>query len=94
MAVTRRPLPIAQMEQLQRRVIVTAAGAHTEAGLNPVQDQRWPVVEHHRTHAMQQWHQLGRPGRDRLGITALGRELGQYVRLDDPDGPYAWPLTR
>lgn len=53
-----------------------------------------PVVEHHRTHAMQQWHQLGRPGRDRLGITALGRELGQYVRLDDPDGPYAWPLTR
>ncbi len=43
---------------------------------------------------MQQWHQLGRPGRDRLGITALGRELGQYVRLDDPDGPYAWPLTR
>ena len=45
MAVTRRPLPIAQMEQLQRRVSVTAAGAHTEAGLNPVQDQRWPVVQ-------------------------------------------------
>ena len=85
----------------QQQVIVTAAGAHTKTGLNPVQDQQWPVVQSGPCrlwdtieHAMQQWHQLDRPRRNRLGITALDKELGQYVWLDDPDSPYAGPRTR
>ncbi|GAA2089462.1 methyltransferase domain-containing protein [Streptomyces albiaxialis] len=36
------------------------------------------------------WHREGRPGRERYGVTvADGR---QWAWLDDPYGPYAWPL--
>ncbi|MFI6205132.1 methyltransferase domain-containing protein [Streptomyces sp. NPDC051041] len=36
------------------------------------------------------WEREGRPGRERYGITVSdGRE---WAWLDDPEGPYAWPL--
>ncbi|MEU8526973.1 MULTISPECIES: methyltransferase domain-containing protein [Streptomyces] len=36
------------------------------------------------------WQRERRPGRDRFGVTvADGR---QWAWLDDPEGPYAWPL--
>ena len=48
----------------------------------------WDTIEH----ATRLWEALGRPGRDRFGITALDRVDRQFVWLDDPDGPYSWPL--
>ncbi|MFJ2895903.1 methyltransferase domain-containing protein [Streptomyces sp. NPDC087218] len=40
--------------------------------------------------ALSLWERERRPGRERFGITvAHGR---QWAWLDDPEGPYAWPL--
>ncbi|MGW2176512.1 methyltransferase domain-containing protein [Streptomyces sp. NPDC001732] len=40
--------------------------------------------------ALSLWEREKRPGRERFGITvAHGR---QWAWLDDPEGPYAWPL--
>ncbi|GAA2250220.1 methyltransferase domain-containing protein [Streptomyces indiaensis] len=36
------------------------------------------------------WEQEGRPQRERYGIT-VGEEA-EWAWLDDPEGPYAWPL--
>jgi protein-L-isoaspartate(D-aspartate) O-methyltransferase len=36
------------------------------------------------------WEREGRPRRDRYGITVTGD--GEWAWLDDPEGPYAWPL--
>ncbi|MFB9466172.1 methyltransferase domain-containing protein [Streptomyces cinereospinus] len=36
------------------------------------------------------WECEGRPGRERYGITVGGGR--QWAWLDDPEGPYAWPL--
>ncbi|AIR98441.1 methyltransferase domain-containing protein [Streptomyces glaucescens] len=36
------------------------------------------------------WEREGRPGRERYGITVTGH--GEWAWLDDPEGPYAWPL--
>ncbi|MFD7456275.1 MULTISPECIES: methyltransferase domain-containing protein [unclassified Streptomyces] len=36
------------------------------------------------------WEREGRPGRERYGVTVTGD--GQWAWLDDPEGPYAWPL--
>jgi methyltransferase of ATP-grasp peptide maturase system len=46
----------------------------------------WDVVET----AHEQWQALGRPPRDRFGIT-VGPD-GQALWLDDPAGPHRWPL--
>lgn len=48
----------------------------------------WDTIEH----AARLWNTLDHPGRDRFGITALDRADRQYVWLDDPDGPYSWPM--
>lgn len=48
----------------------------------------WDTVEA----ARRNWERLGRPSRTRLGISALDDTHRQYVWLDDPDGPYAWPM--
>ncbi|MBC9724501.1 methyltransferase domain-containing protein [Streptomyces sp. TRM68367] len=37
------------------------------------------------------WEREDMPQRDRYGITV--GESGQWAWLDDPEGPYAWPLT-
>lgn len=36
------------------------------------------------------WEREGRPGRERYGITVSGDH--EWAWLDDPEGPYAWPL--
>ncbi|MCX5201177.1 methyltransferase domain-containing protein [Streptomyces sp. NBC_00237] len=40
--------------------------------------------------ALALWHLEGRPRRERFGVTVTSS--GQWAWLDDPDGPYAWPL--
>ncbi|SDK98558.1 methyltransferase domain-containing protein [Streptomyces indicus] len=37
------------------------------------------------------WRREGRPARERFGVTVAGDEV--WAWLDDPDGPYAWPLV-
>lgn len=36
------------------------------------------------------WDETGRPGRERYGVTVWGGR--QWAWLDDPYGPYVWPL--
>ncbi|MEV0240901.1 methyltransferase domain-containing protein [Streptomyces sp. NPDC050674] len=36
------------------------------------------------------WEQEGRPQRERYGVTVRGER--EWAWLDDPEGPYAWPL--
>ncbi|MER5767088.1 methyltransferase domain-containing protein [Streptomyces sp. NPDC001985] len=38
------------------------------------------------------WERERRPARERFGVTVSGGR--QWAWLDDPDGPYAWPLGR
>jgi hypothetical protein len=80
-------------------VTVTAGGAHTEAGLTASAIRRWPTSQRgpHRLwdtveHALRRWERLGKPSRDRFGVTALNDAVRQYVWLDDPDGPDCWPM--
>ncbi|MFH9014037.1 methyltransferase domain-containing protein [Streptomyces sp. NPDC017943] len=40
--------------------------------------------------ALSLWEQEGRPQRERYGITVSGER--EWAWLDDPEGPYAWPL--
>ncbi|WP_335936277.1 methyltransferase domain-containing protein [Streptomyces sp. PTD5-9] len=40
--------------------------------------------------ALSLWRREGRPERERFGITV--RDGRQWAWLDDPEGPYAWPL--
>ncbi|MGY0024099.1 methyltransferase domain-containing protein [Streptomyces sp. cg35] len=42
--------------------------------------------------ALALWEREGRPARERFGVTV--REGRQWAWLDDPEGPYAWPLSR
>ncbi|MGW5862091.1 methyltransferase domain-containing protein [Streptomyces sp. NPDC055239] len=41
--------------------------------------------------ALALWEREGRPVRERFGITASGPH--EWAWLDDPEGPYAWPLA-
>ncbi|MGW7054890.1 methyltransferase domain-containing protein [Streptomyces sp. NPDC054887] len=38
------------------------------------------------------WHREHRPSRERFGVTVT--DTGEWAWLDDPRGPYAWPLGR
>lgn len=40
--------------------------------------------------AYQLWEREGRPLRQRYGITVSGGD--EWAWLDDPEGPYTWPL--
>ncbi|MER5882567.1 methyltransferase domain-containing protein [Streptomyces sp. NPDC001941] len=40
--------------------------------------------------ALSLWQREGRPGRERFGVTLAGGR--QWAWLDDPEGPYLWPL--
>jgi protein-L-isoaspartate O-methyltransferase len=42
--------------------------------------------------ALSLWERERRPQRDRFGVTVSGQH--QWAWLDDPEGPYAWPLGR
>ncbi|WP_351227695.1 methyltransferase domain-containing protein [Streptomyces sp. NPDC002133] len=41
--------------------------------------------------ALSLWQREQRPERERFGVTVSGRH--QWAWLDDPEGPYAWPLA-
>ncbi|KOG86563.1 methyltransferase, partial [Streptomyces varsoviensis] len=40
--------------------------------------------------ALDVWRDAGEPGRERFGVSVRGAR--QWAWLDDPDGPYNWPL--
>ncbi|MCC0098137.1 methyltransferase domain-containing protein [Streptomyces flavotricini] len=44
----------------------------------------------HPREALDLWRGEGRPGRERFGVTVTAE--GQWSWLDDPQGPYVWPL--
>ncbi|MPZ28306.1 MAG: methyltransferase domain-containing protein [Micromonosporaceae bacterium] len=79
-------------------IILAGADSYVDVGYQPTRPGTWPVnqlgtrrlwdtVES----AYAAYHRQDKPARDRLGIT--GNVDGeQYVWLDDPDGPYAWPM--
>lgn len=65
---------------------------HAEGG-------RWPVVQRGPQRiwdtietAVALWDHLRQPELSRLGISALDDVDRQFVWLDDPDGPYSWPM--
>ncbi|MFJ2441377.1 methyltransferase domain-containing protein [Streptomyces sp. NPDC087658] len=41
--------------------------------------------------ALSLWEREGRPARERYGVTVVGER--QWAWLDDPAGPYVWPLA-
>jgi protein-L-isoaspartate(D-aspartate) O-methyltransferase len=43
-----------------------------------------------RQHARTLWERELRPGRERYGVTVAGERV--WAWLDDPEGPYTWPL--
>ncbi len=80
-------------------VVVHTAEAMAEVRRAPLHPGVWPVVQRGTYRpwdtievAVRTWHELDRPGHDRLGITALDSADRQYVWLDDPNGAHSWPL--
>ncbi|GHF95789.1 methyltransferase domain-containing protein [Streptomyces zaomyceticus] len=63
----------------------------------PAGDERfrfcWGLVDRalDRNEALSLWLREGRPERERFGVTVGGDR--QWAWLDDPEGPYAWPLA-
>lgn len=80
-------------------LLVHTADTMAEVDLTPLADHCW-AVQQRGTHriwdtvevAVRAWSALGRPCRNRFGVTALDRIDRQYVWLDDPNGRYSWPL--
>ncbi|HSV67936.1 MAG TPA: methyltransferase domain-containing protein [Mycobacteriales bacterium] len=84
---------------LGEAVTLSDAGSIAEAALSSAGPGRWTVLQRGprrlwdtAEHAVRLWETLGRPARSRLGITALDDTTRQYVWLDEPDGPYSWPM--
>lgn len=80
------------------RIIVHTADAMAEVAFQ-ANDGRWPVIQRGPRRiwdtietAVSLWDHLDQPDVSRLGISALDDIDRQYVWLDDPDGPYSWPL--
>ncbi|MFK0253524.1 methyltransferase domain-containing protein [Streptomyces sp. NPDC090445] len=74
------------------------AGAWTAHGLpyELVQNERFQFMlmltagALHPREALDLWRGEGRPARERFGVTVSAE--GQWSWLDDPQGPYVWPL--
>lgn len=65
---------------------------HAESG-------RWPVIQRGSLRvwdsietAVALWDHLHQPDISRFGVSALDDVNRQYVWLDDPNGPYSWPM--
>ncbi len=65
----------------------------------PVAEGTWAVTQYGRRRlwdtveaAWRSWRRHGRPGRERLGVTAGTGPGEQYVWLDAPDSAVTWPL--
>lgn len=79
-------------------VLAYTAHALAEVGFAPA-DGTWNVIQRGRQRpwdtieaALRTFRQLGEPGIERLGVTALDDPDRQYVWLDEPEGRFAWPL--
>lgn len=84
---------------LGKSVAVSDPDSMAAAGLTATEEGVWPVIQRGPRrlwdtieHATRLWDTLSWPGRERYGITALDRIDRQYVWLDDPDGPFSWPM--
>jgi hypothetical protein len=85
-----------------KAVTVSDADSIAEAILAPVAPASWTVLQRGPRrlwdtveHATRLWDTLEHPDRSRYGITAAGYDADdtkQYVWLDEPDGPYSWPM--
>ncbi|MFN2497439.1 MAG: methyltransferase domain-containing protein [Pseudonocardiaceae bacterium] len=71
---------------------VAQVSFHAEGG-------RWPVIQRGPRRiwdtietAVALWDHLHQPDLSRFGVSALDDIHRQYVWLDDPDGPYSWPM--
>ncbi|MGH3622784.1 MAG: methyltransferase domain-containing protein [Sciscionella sp.] len=80
------------------RIIVHTTDATANVAFQ-ADEGRWPVIQKgtHRIWdtietAVRTWDHLGQPDVSRLGVCALDDIDRQYVWLDDPDGPYSWPM--
>jgi hypothetical protein len=65
---------------------VTTHGGRTMVAQGGPQ-RLWDVAEA----AHRQWIALGKPGRERFGVTVAPER--QEIWLDDPDGDHHWPLS-
>lgn len=81
------------------RLIVHTADAMADVSFTRGDDGRWPVVQRgpHRIwdtieSALELWDYLREPDISRFGVSALDDVNRQYVWLDDPEGPYSWPM--
>lgn len=80
------------------RIIAHTADAMAGVSFHP-EHGRWPVIQRGPRRvwdsietAVALWDHLHQPDLSRFGISALDDVNRQYVWLDDPDGPYSWPM--
>lgn len=80
------------------RIIAHTADAMAAVSFHP-EHGRWPVIQRGPQRiwdtletAVALWDHLHQPDIARFGISALDDINRQYVWLDDPDGPYSWPM--
>ncbi len=80
-------------------VVAHTADALAEAQLTPLAKDTWEVVQRGQRrlwdtieHAVTAFKTLGRPDRNRFGVTAPDDPNSQYVWLDDPNGAHSFPL--
>jgi protein-L-isoaspartate(D-aspartate) O-methyltransferase len=80
------------------RIIAHTADAVADVSFQP-ENGRWPVIQRGLCRlwdtietAMALWDHLHHPDVSRLGVCALDDINRQYVWLDDPNGPYSWPM--
>ncbi|MGH3887561.1 MAG: methyltransferase domain-containing protein [Pseudonocardiaceae bacterium] len=81
------------------RIIAHTADAVASVSFHLDEDGRWPVTQRGPCRiwdtietALALWDHLHQPDTSRLGVSALDDINRQYVWLDDPDGPYSWPM--
>lgn len=80
------------------RIIAHTGEAVADVSFHPEHD-RWPVTQRGPQRiwdtietAVALWDHLNQPDLSRFGVSALDDINRQYVWLDDPEGPYSWPM--
>lgn len=80
------------------RIIAHTTNSVATVSLHP-ENGRWPVIQRGARRiwdsietAVALWDHLHHPDASRFGVSALDDINRQYVWLDDPAGPYSWPM--
>jgi protein-L-isoaspartate(D-aspartate) O-methyltransferase len=88
-----------EREDGKRAVTLARTGAEAVTSLEVAEPGRWEVRQRGTSrpwdtaeHAHALWLHLGKPGRERFGISALNDPHRQYVWIDDPGSRYSWPM--